>query len=76
MRSVVLATLKMMIYRRAPAKAPAKSAPKAKKAPTAWQQFVKEFSKTYKGDNKDRLKDPNKPIRRRKRKNSKPWSKY
>ena len=46
---------------KAPAKAPAKA--KAKRVPTAWQQFVKEFSKTYTGDNKDRLKEASKAYK-------------
>jgi hypothetical protein len=48
---------------KAPAKAPAKEKAKAKRAPSAWQQFVKEFSKTYKGDNKDRLKEASKAYK-------------
>ncbi len=46
-------------------KAPAKdrSPVLKRRTPLAWQQFVKEFSKTYKGDNKDRLKDASKAYK-------------
>ena len=48
---------------KAPAKAPARSPVLKRRTPTEWQQFVKEFTKTYKGDNKDRLKEASKAYK-------------